>query len=396
MIFAALWATTNGFAAWSSAGGGSGAPVDATYVTLSLNGTLTSERQLLGTTNQIILTDAGAGSTLTLSLPQSIATTSSPQFVSTTLTGSLFIGSTSEFITVAAPATIRMSGRDNVIVELDTNANSTSDFCIRANGVATDVFCIGESGTVTLATLDGDDNTFVDIHPSQFDNGADTPGDGDCPQYQTGDTLDWDATYCGGGSTLEDDLPFVSGATATDSIYVGVPGYTWVTSGGAFVTANDIYLMPFHTVESITINQASFEVTSAGNPSDACRLGLYESDGNWQPGALVADWGQLVNDSTGWKHITSLSTTVAGGDYLIAMLCNSGPALRGYDGKSYITSGVSSSTTSGTRFINLMRVSAPSGTQYASGLADPGDEWDAVDLGATFNYGHYVMLRWSS
>lgn len=52
---------------------GSGAPTDATYVALSTNGTLTNERVLTGSTALtgpgILLTDAGAGSTVTVSVP---------------------------------------------------------------------------------------------------------------------------------------------------------------------------------------------------------------------------------------------------------------------------------------------------------------------------------------
>lgn len=52
----------------------------ASFVTVSLDTALTNERQLLGTANQITLTDNGANSTLVLALPQSIATTSNVQF----------------------------------------------------------------------------------------------------------------------------------------------------------------------------------------------------------------------------------------------------------------------------------------------------------------------------
>lgn len=68
---------------------GSGAPVGAQYVTLATDGTLTSERVLTGTANQVVITDNGAGSTVVLSLPQSIATGSSPQFTGLVLTGTL-------------------------------------------------------------------------------------------------------------------------------------------------------------------------------------------------------------------------------------------------------------------------------------------------------------------
>jgi hypothetical protein len=61
----------------------------ATFVVLSLDGVFPNERVLTGTANQVILTDGGAGGNITLSLPQSIATTSSPTFANLTLTNPL-------------------------------------------------------------------------------------------------------------------------------------------------------------------------------------------------------------------------------------------------------------------------------------------------------------------
>ena len=67
--------------------GANEAPADAQYVTLATNGTLTSERVLTGTANQIALTDNGAGSTVVLSAPQNIHTGASPTFSGLTLSG---------------------------------------------------------------------------------------------------------------------------------------------------------------------------------------------------------------------------------------------------------------------------------------------------------------------
>lgn len=61
-------------------GSSSGAPNNAQYVTLALSGALSGERVLTGTVNQITITDNGANGTVVLSLPQSIATSSTPQF----------------------------------------------------------------------------------------------------------------------------------------------------------------------------------------------------------------------------------------------------------------------------------------------------------------------------
>ena len=57
-----------------SGGGGGGAPSDATYLTLSTAGGLTNERVLTGTAGQITITDAGAGSTATLTLANTAVT----------------------------------------------------------------------------------------------------------------------------------------------------------------------------------------------------------------------------------------------------------------------------------------------------------------------------------
>lgn len=197
-----------------------------------------------------------------------------------------------------------------------------------------------------------------------------------------------------GGVVLNNQLPVPDGSTPSNTNYIGIPGVNFTQSGGAFLVANDIYLEMWQTFESITINRVSFEVTSAGNPGDACRIGLYEADINWQPGDLVADWGQIVNDSTGWKHAT-VSTVVTPGNYLTATLCNTGPALRGYTGKTYFSGLVDSTTTSSTRFVNTVRVSAPTAGQYAGGYVDPGDAWDTVDLAATINPGYWILLRWT-
>jgi hypothetical protein len=50
----------------------SGAPFDAQYVLLGTNTTLTQERVLTGTSNQITITDNGAGNTVVLSAPQDL------------------------------------------------------------------------------------------------------------------------------------------------------------------------------------------------------------------------------------------------------------------------------------------------------------------------------------
>lgn len=68
--------------------GGGGAPSSSQYVTLATDASLSNERVLTGTANQVVITDGGAGNAVTLSLPQSIHTGASPTFAGLTL-GSL-------------------------------------------------------------------------------------------------------------------------------------------------------------------------------------------------------------------------------------------------------------------------------------------------------------------
>lgn len=386
-----LYLGTDGFTSMF-AGGGSGAPTDAQYVTLAVNGDLTAERVLTGTANQVIVTDNGAGSTVVLSLPQSIATTSDVQFDDVLITGQLNLDSSSEFIRLDPAATIRFDTRDNVIINLDTNNNTAgSAFCIRGDGSGTDELCLDEDGNITLATIDGDLNTLVDIKPDSFDS-VDAGADEDCLTYEGTNTVEWQVC---GSISYGDGLPIPDGSTTANTDHIGVPGHTWIgTGGGAFVVANDIYYEPFTVVNEITVNRLSFIVTSAGAAGNSCRVGVYESDDEWQPVALVVDAGQVINDTTGWKHVAN-TFVLAPNDYLGAIVCDSGPALGDHSASSDHAMMISSATTSGTRFARYLRDSAPTGTPHASGFADPGDSpWDTIDLG-TGTHAHFLIMRWS-
>ena len=127
----------------TSASGGA-APADATYVVLSANATLTDERILTGTANQITITDNGAGSTVVLSLPQSIATSSTPTFASMSLTGasSLTLGTAS-------------TNAGAVILKNATNANTATI----VSGVTAASYSVtwptGQGAASTVLTNDG-------------------------------------------------------------------------------------------------------------------------------------------------------------------------------------------------------------------------------------------------
>ncbi len=68
------------------AGGGA---TTAEYVTLALDASLSAERVLTGTANQIVITDNGANSTVVLSTPQNIHTAATPAFAGLTIAGTV-------------------------------------------------------------------------------------------------------------------------------------------------------------------------------------------------------------------------------------------------------------------------------------------------------------------
>ncbi len=70
-----------------------GAPSTASFITMSAESSLPNERRLVGTASQIIVTDNGAGNTVTLSTPQDIKFDSAVEFASVTLGGGFTQGS---------------------------------------------------------------------------------------------------------------------------------------------------------------------------------------------------------------------------------------------------------------------------------------------------------------
>lgn len=110
-----------------------GAPTSAQYLTLALDGSLSAERVLLGTSNQIILADTGANGNLTLSLPQDIATSSAVQF------GSLGLG------VAAGSAKLTFAAATNAAGGLDLGGDVTL-YRSAANRLKTDDILIIDTG----------------------------------------------------------------------------------------------------------------------------------------------------------------------------------------------------------------------------------------------------------
>lgn len=191
--------TTSGYFSFSYRGllipAVAAAPANAQYVTLATDATLTNERVLTGTPSQVILTDAGAGSTITLSLPQNIATSSTPTFAGLNSGGSILptidntydLGSTSlrwktlhvgpgsvvihNDATNTAKATLGFTGSIAQLIAGGTGAETLQLSVGSANGIT-----IGSSGLVGVGTTNpsanGYSSAFVVAVPGGVTNSA--------------------------------------------------------------------------------------------------------------------------------------------------------------------------------------------------------------------------------
>lgn len=199
----------------------------------------------------------------------------------------------------------------------------------------------------------------------------------------------------GVSSTLRNGLAIPAGSTSANTAYIGIPGAVIYSGAAQFVVAGDLYYEIWQTIEEITVNQISFEVTSAGNPGDQCRVGIYEVDENWQATILELDAGLVTVDSTGWKS-AAVNTVLPADTYASALICESGPALYSHNTASYIQGAINSSTTSSTRNVHTRLDSAPTGDPFTNGFANPGDSpWDTQGLVNIGSEGKFLLMRWS-
>lgn len=84
--------------------------------------------------------------------------------------------------------------------------------------------------------------------------------------------------------------------------------------------ANTIYFHAFAVGEALTVDRISLGVTTAAAAGAVLRLGIYASDADNQPGALVLDAGTIAADSTGYKEITISQALSANTLYWIAVV----------------------------------------------------------------------------
>jgi len=249
---------------------GDRAPHNLQYVVLVASSNLTQERVLTGTSNQITVTDNGAGSTVVLSTPQDIHTGATPTFAGITLTAAANISFTNTvaageslidchiiqgdddaltgtlrgaYITASngdevATGTIRgveIKARAGYPGETGANVNVLEGFSISSDAKTYDVtthrggeiILDGGAGTSTLAVGLRIANNFqanrattsygLQIYRDSFDYTADIQmSSGGLIGGSGGDLFITDAGYVGIGTAAPDSLTHIVGTTAGD------------------------------------------------------------------------------------------------------------------------------------------------------------------------------------
>ena len=192
----------------STAGGG--APTNAQYVTLALNGTLTAERVLTGTSNQISIVDGGADGNVTLSLPQDINATATIQ------AGTVRIGGYS----LTLDATTRISSFGSTLVNQSSAANARTylGLAIGSNVQAWDTQLDDIAGLSPTAStfIEGDGSNFVSR------TAANVRGD-------LGLVIGTNV------QAFDSDLSDIAALTQTASSYIASDGSNWIRRSAAQV-----------------------------------------------------------------------------------------------------------------------------------------------------------------
>jgi hypothetical protein len=268
-------------------GGGGGAPTDAEYVVMALNGTLTNERKLTAGT-RITITDGGAGGNVTIAADASPVTslvagtniTLSPVsglgdvtvnaanspvtslVAGTNITLSPVSGLGDVTITAASPT--GLAPNDASYLTLGLDGDLTNERVLTA-GTGISFTDTGANGTLTIETTGGGGSSIL-------------PGAGDM-----GSTFDTLMASGGlfGGNTM---------STST---------YTWSNSY--------VHFVPIVFPKAVSITTIQYSILSG---SFTGKLGLYSSGSNGSPDSLEVETGLQSAVTSGYYSAAVSSTAV--------------------------------------------------------------------------------------
>jgi len=172
-----------------------------------------------------------------------------------------------------------------------------------------------------------------------------------------------------------------SGATYYDIPGVGIEG--WRTIG---LDGSRIYYYPMSVRgRSITVTSLGFRVATAAGSGNTARVAIYRANVDGQPLSLVVGATGITINTTG-ARLTSVSATLAPGNYLLALWLTAGIDV----GQRFAYGPASGALSDGLdEFDFIRRVSVFRDAAANLTWPDPGVFWDAADTG---NQGFEAVL----
>jgi len=292
----------NGFL---TGGGASGAPTDAEYVVMALNGTLTNERKLTAGA-RITINDGGAGGNVTIAADASPVT-------------SLVAGTNITLSPVSGLGDVTVNAANSPVTSLVAGTNIT----------LSPVSGLGDV-TITAATPTGlapNDASYLTLGlDSDLTNERVLTAGSGIAFTDTGPngTLTIEATGGGGGTGYQPVLPDRDGSfpASNRELYLVscMPpwGNTQSSSTSSTTASNNPYFRPFISPVGGTVTEIQVNVNSATDTPDYF-IGIY-SDSGGLPDSKIAE-AEISIASTGVLAATSFTgtpTLVAGTQYHFA------------------------------------------------------------------------------
>lgn len=249
------------------------------FLTLTTTASLSLERALTGTSNQIVLTDNGAGSTLVLSLPQSIHTGATPTFAGLTLTGGLFGTSASLSTNFEVLGTASVSGR---FFGNSTASNSFAGSLNISKGLTANSY---QGGGLGVCSTSG---KVIRYNGGQFS----------CGTLATGD-IDYSAVF----QPLDATLTALAGLDSTAG-FVGITGADTFVRRTLTGTANQIGVTNGTSATGNPVFSITSPFIAPGNASVSSNfevLGTASVSGKFTQGSVASNsfLGSLTGPTTG-------------------------------------------------------------------------------------------------
>ena len=291
----------NGFL---SGGGGSGAPTDAEYVVMALNGTLSNERNLTAG-SRISITDGGAGGNVTIAADASPVTS---LVAGTNVTLSPVSGLGDVTINAATSPVTSLVAGTNISLSPASGLGDVTISAATPTGLAPN-----DASYLTLG-LDGDLTAERVLTAGTGISFTDTGANG---------TLTIEATG-GGGSGYQPVLPDRDGSfpASNRELYLVscMPpwGNTQSSSTSSTTASDSPYFRPFISPVTGTVTEIQVNVNSDTDTPDYT-IGIY-SDSGGLPNSKIAE-GTISISATGVLALTSFTGTpalVAGTQYHFA------------------------------------------------------------------------------